>query len=128
MYVQMGRDYRYLGGTQLEAEDRVRLSDQQLWLSERQGAVASVRSTEALLNLTDVIGLAADQMFAEASKRAATRRVWREMSACTPVQRSHPPQQMRHAGNGKRTASRRPSSSLVTPRLKTCIQLAVASP
>jgi hypothetical protein len=77
----MGRYHRYLGGTQLEAEDRVRLSDQQSWLCERQGDFASVRSTEALLNLTDVIGLAADQMFAEASKRAATRRVWREMSA-----------------------------------------------
>lgn len=81
MYVQMDRYYRFLGGTQLEVDDRVRLADQQSWLSERQGDVASVRLTKAALNLTDVIGLAADHVFLEASKREATRRVWREMSA-----------------------------------------------
>ncbi len=81
MYVQMDKYYRFLGDTQLETEDRVRLADQQSWLNERQGDVASVRSTNAVLNLTDVIGLAADHVFLEASKRDATRRVWREMSA-----------------------------------------------
>jgi hypothetical protein len=81
MYSQLDTYYRFLGGTQLGAEDRVRLADQQLWLSERQGDVASVRSTKAVLNLTDVIGLAADHVFPEASRREATRRVWREMSA-----------------------------------------------
>ena len=46
MYSQMDSYYRFLGGTQLEAEDRARLADQQLWLSERQGDAASVRSTK----------------------------------------------------------------------------------
>ncbi|MDN3477968.1 hypothetical protein [Curtobacterium sp. APC 4022] len=81
MYAQMDKYYKFLSGTRLEPDDRVRLGDQQLWLSERQDDVASVRSSKAVLNLTDVIGVAADHAFAETAKREATRRVWREMSA-----------------------------------------------
>jgi len=81
MYAQMDKYYTFLDGTQLEADDRARLSAQRSWLSERRDDVASLRSTRAALNLTDTIGVAADHVFADTTSREATRRMWREMSA-----------------------------------------------
>lgn len=81
MYEQMERYYRFLDGTHLQANDRARLHDQQLWLSQRTGQVASIRKTRASLNLTGVIGLAADHAFPDTRSREAVRRMWREMSA-----------------------------------------------
>lgn len=81
MYAQMDKYYGFLDSTQLEADARVNLGDQRLWLSERSGDVASVRNSKATLNLTEVIGAAADHAFSEAPSRDAARRMWREMSA-----------------------------------------------
>jgi hypothetical protein len=77
----MDKYYTFLEGTQIEANDRTRLDNQRLWLSERRDDVASVRSTRATLNLTDVIGAAADHAFTDTASREAVRRMWREMSA-----------------------------------------------
>lgn len=81
MYAQMDKYYGLLDSAQLEADDRIRLDDQRLWLSERRDDVASIRSTKATFNLTEVIGAAADHVFADATHREAVRRMWREMSA-----------------------------------------------
>lgn len=81
MYEQMGKYYRFLEGTQLQADDRERLHDQQLWLGRRTAGVELVRKTKASLNLTDVIGAAADHVFPDTTSREAVRRMWREMSA-----------------------------------------------
>jgi len=81
MYAQMDRYYGFLESTQITADDRARLDDQRLWLSERRDDVASIRSTRATLKLTEVIGTAADQVFTDTAAREAVRRRWREMSA-----------------------------------------------
>lgn len=81
MYEQLDKYYRFLDGTQLEDDDRARLDDQRLWLSERRDDIASLRSTKAALNLTNTIGASADQVFADTISREAVRRMWREMSA-----------------------------------------------
>jgi hypothetical protein len=81
MYAQMDKYYGFLESTQIEANDRTQLDDQRLWLSERRDDVASIRSTRATLNLTEVIGAAADYVFADIASREAVRRMWREMSA-----------------------------------------------
>jgi hypothetical protein len=80
MYAQMDKYYNFLESTQIEANDRARLRDQRLWLSERRNDVSSIRSTKATLNLTDVIGAAADHVFADTASRESVRRMWREMS------------------------------------------------
>lgn len=84
MYAQMDKYYSFLDSTQLNNVDRASLKDQQVWLSERRDDVASIRSTKATLNVTDVIGLAADHVFADTTSRDAVRRIWREMSADHP--------------------------------------------
>jgi len=81
MYSQMDKYYGFLESTPLEAADRASLDDQRLWLSERRDDVASIRSTRATLNVTEVIGAAADHAFVDTSSRDAARRLWREMSA-----------------------------------------------
>ncbi|WP_146087026.1 hypothetical protein [Rathayibacter sp. AY1B7] len=81
MYEQMRRYYNFLGSTGLSAEDRARLGSQQLWLSERSRDVETLRATKAKLDLTAVIGAAADQAFHDPAPREAVRRLWREMSA-----------------------------------------------
>ena len=81
MYAQMGKYYGFLDSTNLAANDRLDLTDQRMWLSERRQEVASLRKAKAELNLTEVIGAAADCAFAEATSRDAVRRMWREMSA-----------------------------------------------
>lgn len=81
MYMQLDKYYGFLGGTQLEADERARLDDQRLWLNERRNDVASLRSTGATLKLTDTIGAAADHVFTDTVSREAVRRMWREMSA-----------------------------------------------
>jgi hypothetical protein len=45
----MDEYYRFLSGTQLEADDRVRLGDQRSSSCEGQGDVASVRTSTAVL-------------------------------------------------------------------------------
>jgi hypothetical protein len=77
----MDKYYGFLDSTQLNTVDRASLKDQQVWLSERRDDVASIRSTKATLNLTDVIGVAADHVFADTTSRDAVRGMWREMSA-----------------------------------------------
>jgi hypothetical protein len=77
----MDKYYRFLDSTQLNTVDRASLKDQQVWLSERRDDVASIRSTKATLNVTDVIGVAADHVFADTTSRDAVRGMWREMSA-----------------------------------------------
>lgn len=81
MYSQMDKYYAFLQSTPLEAADHARLDDQRLWLSERRSDVAALRTSRATLNVTDVIGAAADHAFADTSSRDAARRLWREMSA-----------------------------------------------
>ncbi|MHA6667494.1 hypothetical protein ACX3O0_01355 [Homoserinimonas sp. A447] len=81
MYAQMDKYYGFLESTQVEADDRTRLDDQRLWLSERRNDVASIRNTTATLKLTEVIGAAADHAFTDTTSREAVRRMWREMSA-----------------------------------------------
>lgn len=81
MYAQMNKYYGFLESTQIETNDRTGLDDQRLWLSERRNDVASIRNTTATLNLTDVIGAAADHAFTDTASREAVRRMWREMSA-----------------------------------------------
>lgn len=81
MYNQMGKYYRFLAGTHLDDDDRARLDDQQTWLRERQAGVAAVRTGFASLNLTDVVGAAADHVFADGRRQEAARRLWKEMSA-----------------------------------------------
>ena len=81
MYAQLDKYYTFLSTTQLEVDDRARLGDQRLWLTERRDDVASLRTTKAALILTDTIGDAADHVFADTSSREAVRRLWREMSA-----------------------------------------------
>lgn len=81
MYKQMGKYYRFLDGTQLQANDRERLHDQQLWLGQRSAGVDLIRKTRASLILTDVIGAAADHVFPDTTSREAVRRMWHEMSA-----------------------------------------------
>jgi hypothetical protein len=81
MYTQMDKYYGFLESTEVEGNDRTRLEDQRLWLSERRDDVASIRNTRASLILTDVIGAAADHAFADTASREAVRRLWREMSA-----------------------------------------------
>ncbi len=81
MYAQMARYYGFLESTDLEVSDRERLTDQQLWLSERRSDVASIRTTPATLNVTATIGAAADHAFSDKTSRDAARRLWREMSA-----------------------------------------------
>jgi dsDNA-binding SOS-regulon protein len=113
MYTQMDKYYSFLGSTQLEADDRARLDDQQLWLSERRDDVASLRTTRAVLILTDTIGAAADHVFADAVLREAVRRMWREMSADAHVlgwslfQRTtfDPPDRRTGVGEGKAPGS-----------------------
>lgn len=110
----MDKYYKFLNCTQLEPDDRVQLGGQQLWLSERRRDLALVRSSKAGLNLTDVIGVAADHVFAETAKREATRRVWREMSADAHVlgwslfQRTSFGPADRRTGVGEGTASGSP--------------------
>lgn len=113
MYAQMGKYYGLLASTQLEANDRTRLDEQRLWLSERSDDVASIRNTGAPLNLTDVIGAAADRGFADTASREAVRRMWREMSADAHVlgwsvfQRTTfgPPDRRTGVGEGKALGS-----------------------
>lgn len=81
MYTQMDKYYASLESTPLEVAERASLDDQRLWLSERRGDVAAIRTSSAALNVTDVIGAAADHAFADTLSRNATRRLWREMSA-----------------------------------------------
>jgi len=81
MYAQMDKYYGFLDGTRLGNDDRARLDDQRLWLSERRDDVTLIRRGKASLNLTDVIGAAADHTFANTTSREAVRRMWREMSA-----------------------------------------------
>ncbi|WP_301114034.1 hypothetical protein [Microbacterium sp.] len=81
MYGQMDNYYRFLNSTQLDGNHRASLDDQRRWLSERRLDVAAIRTGRASLNLTDVIGAAADHVFADAVSREAVRRMWREMSA-----------------------------------------------
>lgn len=81
MYTQMGKYYNFLETTDLDADDRSRLADQQLWLTERRAQVAARKTTAATLNLTEVIGTAADTTFPERSSREALRGLWRQMSA-----------------------------------------------
>ncbi len=81
MYSQMDKYYGFLDGTQLDVDDRARLSDQRLWLAERRNNVASIRSTREELSLTRVIGAAADHALTDTTTRDAVRRLWREMSA-----------------------------------------------
>ncbi|NYD70578.1 hypothetical protein [Herbiconiux flava] len=81
MYAQMAKQYRFLESTGLSASDRAALHGQQRWLSQRQTEVASLRTTVAVLNLTDVIGAAADHALKDAKQRIAVRRMWRETSA-----------------------------------------------
>lgn len=81
MYAQMDKYYTFLASTQLDGDDRARLHDQRLWLSERRTGVAAVRTTSANLILTDVIGAASDHAFGTVARREAVRRLWREMSA-----------------------------------------------
>ena len=81
MYAQMDKYYGFLDSTQLNTADRASLKDQQVWLSERRDDVASIRSTKATLNVTAVIGVAADHVFADTTSRDAVRGMWREMSA-----------------------------------------------
>jgi hypothetical protein len=81
MYAEMDKYYRFLASTQIDGDDRTSLDAQRLWLSERRSDVASIRSTAATLNLTEVIGDAADYAFTDTTSRQAVRRMWREMSA-----------------------------------------------
>lgn len=81
IYNQLDKYYASLESTQLDVADRESLAGQRLWLSGRRDNVSSLRSTKATLNLTDVIGEAADQAFADTASRDAIRRLWREMSA-----------------------------------------------
>tara|TARA_R110002124_G_scaffold126756_3_gene286466 strand:+ start:55698 stop:56486 length:789 start_codon:yes stop_codon:yes gene_type:complete len=81
MYAQMDKYYTSLDSTRLEADDRASLDDQRLWLAERRDYVVSIRNTKETLNLTKVIGAAADYAFADLKSRDAARRLWREMSA-----------------------------------------------
>jgi len=81
MYEQREEHYRFLNGSQLQANDRARLREQQLWLSQRGAEVASARKTGASLILTDVIDAAADHAFADERSREAVRGMWLEMSA-----------------------------------------------
>lgn len=81
MYVQLEKYYKFLGTTQLEVDDRERLDDQKLWVKERQGDVALLRTSKAKLNSTDVIVAAADYAFEDPTLRAVVRRLWHETSA-----------------------------------------------
>lgn len=81
MYAELDKYYGILEDSEIEPDDRTRLVDQRLWLKERRDGVASIRSTAAKLNLTTVIGDAADHAFADTTSREAVRRMWREMSA-----------------------------------------------
>jgi hypothetical protein len=81
MYAQLGKYYGFLASTALDATERAALDSQRSWLNERQTHVAAIRTGRASLNLTDVVGVAADHAFANASNRDAARRLWREMSA-----------------------------------------------
>ena len=81
MYAQMNKYYGFLDKAELDAAARERLDDQRSWLRERQAGVTASRIGGASLNLTDVIGAAADHTFANATKREVVRRMWREMSA-----------------------------------------------
>ncbi|PPH53734.1 hypothetical protein C5C49_04265 [Rathayibacter sp. AY1E2] len=81
MHKQMRIYYNFLVGTDIADEERALLQGQRLWLSERTNDVASLRSTKAELDVTKVIGVAADYAFADPASRDAVRRLWREMSA-----------------------------------------------
>lgn len=81
MYTQMGKYYGFLSGTRLDDDHLARLDVQRSWLLERQAGVAAVRTGNASLILTDVIGAASDHVFADRPSREAIRRLWREMSA-----------------------------------------------
>lgn len=81
MYAQMGKYYRSLDTTHLDDSDRAGLNDQQSWLEQRQTGVTEVRTSRASLNLTEVIGIASEYVFADGASREAIRRLWREMSA-----------------------------------------------
>ncbi len=81
MYAQMSKQYRFLESTELSTSDRAALQDQQRWLNQRHTEVASLRITASTLNLTDVIGAAADHVLKDAKQRIAVRRIWRETSA-----------------------------------------------
>lgn len=81
MYAQMDKYYGFLESTPLDAADRASLVDQRRWLTERRGDVTSIRTTTATLNLTEIIGAAADHAFLDRTSRDAARRLWREMSA-----------------------------------------------
>lgn len=113
MYAQMDRYYRFLDSTQLGPDDRASLDDQRVWLSERRDDVTFIRSGSAPLNLTDVIGAAADHTFANPTAREAVRRLWREMSADAHVlgwslfQRSSfgPPDRRTGIGEGRAPGS-----------------------
>lgn len=79
MYTQMGRYYNSLEG--LSEADRQRIDDQKDWLHDRKDGVAAVRKRTAVLNLTDVIQIAAQETFNSPGHHEAVRRLWREMSA-----------------------------------------------
>ncbi|HHG6298039.1 TPA: hypothetical protein ACPXFP_002209 [Streptococcus pneumoniae] len=81
MYAQMDKYYGFLDSTKLDAHDRASLNDQRSWLTERRAGVAGIRTGTSSLNLTHVIGAAADHVFVETTSREAIRRLWREMSA-----------------------------------------------
>jgi len=81
MYAQMNKYYKFLDSTQLDDSDRANLDDQRLWLSQRQTGVTEARTTNASLNLTNVIGAASNYAFANSAHREAVQWLWREMSA-----------------------------------------------
>ncbi|MDO5759180.1 MAG: hypothetical protein Q4P24_17310 [Rhodobacterales bacterium] len=80
MYSQMGKYYDSLA--EVSQDDQKRLDDQKDWLSDRKAVVAARRTgRRAGLNLTDVIRVSAEDVFASAGHHEAVRRLWREMSA-----------------------------------------------
>lgn len=81
MYDQLEKYYNSLARTQLDDADRTSLDGQRTWLRERQKGVSAKRTGKANLNLTDVIGAAADHVFEDPASRDAIRLMWREMSA-----------------------------------------------
>lgn len=113
MYAQMDKYYGFLAHTQLDGTDRASLDDQRSWLSERKTGVAAIRTGTASLNLTDVIGAAADHAFANRASRETLQRLWREMSADAHVlgwsllQRSYfePPDRRTGIGEGRAPGS-----------------------
>lgn len=79
MYTQMGKYYNSL--EDLTESDRHRLDDQKVWLKDRKDGVAAVRKRAEALTLTNVIQIAAKEVFPSPSHHEAVRRLWREMSS-----------------------------------------------